>query len=460
MAGARANMAGAKIAPATSVVPLISPRLRMVDPPIVDANGRASPPISYLSPRIGEKELSRRECQVLDERIGSQFRRVEDRMEMQLRHSQKLQDVLYKKLAEAEVGQSRLERRVFELVGTVNGLSDETQQQVRRAESMDARFLGFRHDLEEQFLQQFGDLQAEVRIMSSRFCAQMATAEQQQQQMWQQNHFDDLETDRHKHGAKLSGAILELRGRMAAMAETEESSIVDQVHHEAAHVHGPEADGLHEKWQHLEKQLTEIGWRLEQAVSDLHDKTSCLAEHEERLKGVQAKLDSQDHFANFDERFRHDWEGRINRMQKVAQAAADGHGEHKEQLVLMRQQADEIQERHVEHEASIKSIYDLYGSLSLDAAESPPANDVVSSAVKLASAMDRLAELDDRVGQLRTELKSTSARVSEIEDRAPHANAFDAKLATLTEHAQTLSDVQSAVAQQLKALNGGQHTVG
>lgn len=479
--------------------------------------GRATP-AGYLTPRIGEKDLSRREGQALDEKIGGQLRRVEDQIEMQSRQSEKLQEVLYKKAADAEVTQSRLERRVFELVGTVNGLSDETQRQVRRVEAMDARIAEFRHDLEEQFRQHFGELQTEVRSISSRCSARMSTAEQQQ--LRQQRQFEELESERHERGAELTGAVLELRERMEAMADAQESDAmaVARVHQEIspAASGGAGAEGLEEKCWHIEKQFTEIGWKLDQALSDLHDKTSRLADHEERLKGMRTKLDSQDHYATFDERIRHDWEARIDRMQRSVQEAIDGHGEQKVQIDLMRQQTNEIFERHERHEGAINGLYDQYGSLALDIATS--GSDAPASALgtvleeddmacasdayrpgalggaqecgdtsrlpdstaqmaqlhrEVASTAARIAELEgdlswrnsasqaelagavDRLYHLEAGLASTSVRLGELEDRVPQADVFDAKMAALTEHAQALSTVQREVGQQLEALNGG-----
>lgn len=390
------------------------------------AGGRTTA-MGYLTPRVGEREHSRRECQILDERIGNQFRRVEDRMEMQSRQSQKLQDVLQNKVAEAEVSQSRLERRMFELVGTVNGLSDETQQQVRRVESMDARLLEFRHDLQEQFQQRFRELQTEVRNILSRFSAQMATSEQQQSR--QQCQLEEFETERHERGAKLTGAILELRERLEAMAATQEPALLARVRHEDARAEDAGAEGLEDRCWHMEKQLTEVGWKLDRAVSDMHEKTSCLAEHEERFKRMQAKLESQDPFAMFYERIRHDWEAKFTRMQKSVREAVDGHGEHAAELALARRQAGEAQERHDRHEAAIQG---------------------------LATAMGRLAGAMDRLDRVQLELTSASARLGALEGRMSGAEALDAGMATLTEHAQALGEVQRAVARQMEALNGGQ----
>lgn len=398
------------------------------------ANSRATP-VGYLTPRIGERSLSQRDCLVLDEKIGGQFKRVEDQMEMQSRQSEKLQDVLYKKVADTEVNQSRLERRVFELVGTVNGLSDETQRQVRRVEAMDARLSEFRHDLEEQFRQRFGELQTEVRSISSRCSARVASAEQQQ--LRQQRQFEELEAERHERGAELTGAVLELRERMEAIAEQAQESeaiTVARAQNESPSL-AVGSEGLEERCWHMEKQVTEVGWKLDQALSDLHDKTSRLADHEERLKGMRTKLDSQDRYATFDERIRHDWEARIDRVQRTAQEAVDGQGEHRDQLNLMRQRTEEIFERHERHESAITGLYDQYESLALEVAGAgaPPnaltmvreEDDTVGGADMCKPSAYGVAEqaaclsgppgLTAQLAQLHREVGGTAARVAELE---------------------------------------------
>ena len=88
----------------------------------------------------------KKQMDALEEKVGGQMSRLKEGHErLKEVHLARLEE----KVTAAEGTQPRLERRLAEMSGGFQGISDEQQNQIRRVDAMDERWREWRRSLEE-----------------------------------------------------------------------------------------------------------------------------------------------------------------------------------------------------------------------------------------------------------------------------------------------------------------------
>jgi len=296
--------------------------------------------------------IMRREMEHLETRLNVQIGRVREGADAALQKVDKVREVtlsrLDQKVAQCEVAQSKLDRKMSELSGTLRGLSDEAQSQIRRADSVDSRLWDFRHQLEEEFRQKLAEMGLQMQDTASSCRLTAAAGDEATRKLAQQVKRLEGQTQE-LSSLNTSLAFNTLQERLEAVevefqmeAENTKLACQDMIStsclKETDNFASAATDG--KLWE-FEHQLADISKKVERIFMEAHgDKgwDARFQEHEVRLSGIRAKLESQEgYLLSGDERFRQDTEPRLDQIRRSVQDTASRQAEtHEKMEALVR----------------------------------------------------------------------------------------------------------------------------
>mmetsp|Transcript_47368 Transcript_47368/g.150942 ORF Transcript_47368/g.150942 Transcript_47368/m.150942 type:complete len:605 (+) Transcript_47368:635-2449(+) len=283
--------------------------------------GGATPPaplpaaaagIGQPSPRMQHgmqqdvQSIVRREVQVAEARLTAQVTRIQEELAFSFDRAERIRDAamqrLEQRLLNHEGLQFKLDRRVSELHGVIRGLAEETQVQIRRADSVDVRYRELRHQLEEDLRDKFTDQQDSF----DRLRASSGGSEETQRRLGQS--LAKLERWSHDHDRAFrmrTGAVdqgfMEVRNRLINVERSkdraEQSELLYAVacqNADAALNERDKSEMYDERIWAVELQIQDMSQRVEQFTTDAfgeHGWSSRLEEHEVRLAGIRCALE-------------------------------------------------------------------------------------------------------------------------------------------------------------------------
>jgi len=239
-----------------------------------------------------------------------------------------------------------MDRKLSELSGTLRGLSDEAQAQIRRSDTVDSRLWEFRHQLEEEFRQKNAELAAQMQELSSSCRVGLTSSDEANKRLAQQVKRLEVQVQE----LDTSTALVNLQTRIESVeigyqreAENSKAAYEEVIATcTAATVRASEATAPEDPriWQ-FEHHLTDLMQKVESLFLEAHGDRGWDArfqEHEVRLAGIRSKLDSQEsNLLTADDRFRQDTEQRLDQLRKTVQDTANRQVEGNERLeVLLR----------------------------------------------------------------------------------------------------------------------------
>lgn len=287
---------------------------------------------SAKSPDSGGSLLNimRRELEQLEQRLTAHIKKVHDSVQASVMKSDKIREVGHsrfdQKLTTCELAQSKLDRRLSEVCGTVRGLSDEAQQHIRRADAADNRLYEFKHQMEEDFKNKMSELTLQYQEMVSKCRTTWSAGEDAQKRILQQ--VKRLEAHAQEHIGETNDAGLRLADLQTRVEQLEEGLNFQQ---EAANtramseeiaVRRPSLSGERDPsaaWKY-EQQLNDIEQKVERLFNDAHGEESYdakLHEFEVRLAGVRSKMDSQEALSTtVEQKLKQDFNERLDGLRK------------------------------------------------------------------------------------------------------------------------------------------------
>merc|ERR1719362_2215350 len=389
------------------------------------------PQVSAVSPR------SKREIELLEARVAAQLARVRDGTASSLEKMDRQRAVSIQRLDEKALNQemlvAKIDRKVSEVVGAVRGLSEETQQLLRRADAVDARAWAFRHQVEEDMRQRHQEQETRHQDVLSK-CRTVGTASEDAQRRLTQG-LRRLETsvqERSAQAEQLRQLVMGLQDRLEVVEECSANQ-------------GAPADMPRDR--EVDRDRDERMWRVESLISDLAQKvehmgleaqgdmgwSARLEEHEVRLANMRSKLDSQDkRAAELEELSRQDWEARFEELRRGHQEALGRSIGGLEQLEALARRADSLDQ-------SMEELRDACGlsSGAATAGRGPPSS-IAQVQNNESIVVQREAWEEELSGKVKTLLQELRLMVPKLLDHDRHINELQATTAQLSARAVVL----------------------
>mmetsp|Transcript_66229 Transcript_66229/g.103424 ORF Transcript_66229/g.103424 Transcript_66229/m.103424 type:complete len:1122 (+) Transcript_66229:64-3429(+) len=424
----------------TSPAPPVSPGLGNVGMRTPLRGGEASSSTSLA--RVGDVSsaspnstsllsLIRRELEHVETRLKAQVSQVKEGLSSTIQKTDKLREVainrLDQKVATVEVAQSKLDRKVSELSGTLRGLSDEAQAQIRRADTVDSRLWEFRHGLEEEFRQKLADVGLQLQEMSSNCRIALSASEDVQKRLSGQlkrmeasvQDAADLERNQVFLGLKARLESIELgytREAENTKAACEEIAAAAANKSPIANLEATES----RLWQ-TEQQVCDLMQKVERLVIEAHGDRGWDArfqEHEVRLQGIRSKLDSQEvHLTGADDRFRQDCEQRFDQARRSLQDVTSKQLESQERLESLARSSQVTESAITELAVRLQS---LAGDVSKHSGALQATEQTVSPQAH------QIETLSDNLHSLFTEVRGKEEVISTLRNRVRELDAFTA----------------------------------
>lgn len=400
----------------------------------------------------------------VEERLNAQISRVQQQGE-------RLREVALSRM-EAKVGavealQPKVDRRMAELSGSVKGLSDEMQSQLRRVDQIDSKLWDWRHQLEEELRSRLVEVEQSLQQLGSAQRVAKAAAEDAAKKVnMRLLRLEGLAEEHHSHAEDTNGSLAQLNLRLE---ELEESHGLQHVHHDEAIYANVEKIRVREaEWQlqqtaleerFLEHSLSTQGLQqkfdvMQQESSDLRAR---LEVQEEKLKALRTLQDTKDEQLRslIDRVERENLEGRLKSVQQRVQELESAQSGHTEQLQLIQHSLDR-QEQDVQHLSRLPSPRHQ----PLEEQQVTPSRGLHARLEKLE---DQLSRVSQSVQALESEQSLTphmSALVDRLKEITPKVISHDHDLQMLrsevaamkqrSEHAPQVSQVPQATAPVLQ----------
>jgi len=378
-------------------------------------------------------------------RWGSQLMRFEESHALALRKVERLHEAelqrLDQRVTAGETVHSRLDRRVSELSGTLKGVTDEAQWQVRRADASEARFWEMRHSLEQELRAKFGELELDLKSMAS--STKLFTTGEENHKLFGQRlqRLEDLFDERFALGAETEHTTAQLSSRLQLLEswrQTEETSMFSSDGQQVPN--GTDRDTHARVWE-VEKRVDDLAKEVNRLVTEaLGDRgwSARLEEHEVRLVGIRAKLDGQElHAVNLDERIRLEWESRMEKLRKSVEETVHQHEENVKQLEGATHRLDEMDEAI----AAVRQLLQTRTGRGLGLAD---ANEELAWAF--------LEKLRDEVLSLTSSVRSSEEELARISRHVPEIERVGSQTSTLTELTEALGTLHRDVARQVEVI--------
>jgi len=250
----------------------------------------------------------KRHMEALEDKFNNQVGKIQNQHD-------RLREVnltrLEEKIIVAEGMQPKLERRMAELTGSFQGISDEFQSQIRRLDTMDERWREWRHQMEEEVRVRFVESEQHIQKVASDLRVTRASVEESlKRQNTRLQRLEAETTERTASWEHSSQAVMALHHRVEK---------VEIRHAEVPSVEFRENSSSSAHLALLEKHLHEVQSRVHAAVQEQHENEGRLEHQEERLKALRTSLEAKDgYYRQLGERLeRADVEGRFEHLQKA-----------------------------------------------------------------------------------------------------------------------------------------------
>jgi len=359
-----------------------------------------------------------REVEQLETRLSLQITRLRDGVSAATQKTDTLREVsqarLDAKVAASESSITKFDRKMSEFAGTLRGLSEEAEAQIRRADSMDTRLWEFRHKLEEEFRQKFADMSTNFEEVVSSYRVTLAAGDDAHKRLAQQvKRLDNTLQELVSRDRDTGQAIVNLQTRVEAVEdscqremESAKAACKELVGTTALPSEAASCQTDTRFWQ-LETQGLDIAQKVDRLFLEIHGDRGYEArfqQHEVRLTGMRIKLDSQDeHYASFDERFRQDWESRFDNLRKAIQESTDKHLDSFERL-------EALQRRTEATEYAFEALRDMCANAQAEVASLTPQKDLQKPRIdalgsNMRSLADQVQVLDVSIGSIYEKLR-------------------------------------------------------
>ncbi|OLQ03745.1 hypothetical protein AK812_SmicGene13263 [Symbiodinium microadriaticum] len=376
---------------------------------------------------------------VKDGALQNQLVNVEERLNAQILRVQqqgdRLRDVALSRM-EAKVGafetlQPKFDRRIAELSGSVKGLSDEMQSQLRRVDQIDSRLWDWRHQLEEEIRGRLSEVEQTLQQTASSQRITKASAEDSAKKMATRLlRIEGVLEEHHANAEDASTGIVQLHSRLE---ELEESHQLRHAQHDEAF--GAQAERLRAK--------EATSHKLDVLTQECNDFRSRLEVQEEKSRSMRTMQDTKDEQfrALVDRVERENFEGRLKALQSRIQEMEESGVQAKEQLQIL-QQGLERQEQNQQYQ-----LGRLPSPRMLAAAEPAEAGQSRVWQGRLDKLEEQLNSVQEQLEALRGEQSLAphiSALVTQLKDITPKVISHDSDLQKLREKVQSLESFTGA----------------
>jgi len=398
---------------------------------------------------------------IKDGALQNQLVNVEERLNAQILRVQqqgdRLRDVALSRM-EAKVGafetlQPKFDRRIAELSGSVKGLSDEMQSQLRRVDQIDSRLWDWRHQLEEEIRGRLSEVEQTLQQTASSQRITKASAEDSAKKMATRLlRIEGVLEEHHANAEDASTGIVQLHSRLE---ELEESHQLRHAQHDEAF--GAQAERLRAKEvesgaahaalelrvNDTESLLQATSHKLDVLTQECNDFRSRLEVQEEKSRSLRTMQDTKDEQfrALVDRVERENFEGRLKALQSRIQEMEESGVQAKEQLQIL-QQGLERQEQNQQYQ-----LGRLPSPRMLAAAEPAEAGQSRVWQGRLDKLEEQLNSLQEQLEALRGEQSLAphiSALVTQLKDITPKVISHDSDLQKLRDKVQSLESFTGA----------------
>merc|ERR1719215_1277849 len=365
---------------------------------------------------------------------------LEDRLALQIKSVQEQSDQMREagfaryenKLMTIETTQPTLDKKMAEYAGTVRGLSDEMQCQVRRIDQTDARLWEWRHQLEEELRSKLTQIETNSEQVASNFRIAKATSDEAMSQF--NKRLLKVEAVIDERSADVEGTkgnILMLDSRLKEVEDAEcERARTTAVALYSGEVGGgggggsTTRSGLSPTYNAgfdsqdkltvaaLEAQVADTTRKMEQLQGDAHELLTRMESQEERYKSLRTLSDTKDdQIKNLGERFeRENLDFRFKEFQTRFQEMEKNRVQQQEQLELLQQKLEGSVQAHEEMGNSMRRLQErqVQENLALMAGNELEMAGAPYGSVNIFNMEDcqaRVQECEDRVAAFSRELE-------------------------------------------------------
>lgn len=247
--------------------------------------------------------LFKKHLEATEEKLSVQIGRVQQQNE-------KLREAAFSrvdaKLCGFEALQPKIDRRLAELSGNLQGLSSELQVQIRRADQMDSRLRSWKQELEDTIDARFAELERSFQQIESSARLSSSCSEDSINR-WSRRllRLEGLVDERTAAADDVNQSLLNLHARLSQIEEAAPmpSHSPPQVETNAVAT--------------LESQFADAMFKLQRWHGESQDLHIRVEAQEERLKSLRTLMDSKDECVRTisDRVERADWDGHLKELQ-------------------------------------------------------------------------------------------------------------------------------------------------
>ncbi|CAK8989213.1 unnamed protein product [Durusdinium trenchii] len=386
----------------------------------------------------------------VEERLSAQIARVQQQGDRLREVALSRMDA---KVSTVEALQPKFDRRMAELSGSVKGLSDEMQSQLRRVDQIDTKLWDWRHQIEEELRVRLVEVEQSLQQLGSAHRVAKAAAEDSAKKLsMRMLRLEGLVEEHHAHAEDTNGNLAQLNARLE---EIEENHGLHHVQHDDAinahmeHTRAREAD-----WQVLQSELEQrcleqslttqgLSVKLEAMQQESSDLRARLEIQEEKGRSLRTLQEAKDEQLRslVDRVERENLEGRLRGLQQRIQELETSGITTAEQMQIL-QHSLERQEQDVQHLSRLPSP-------RLPQVEEKEKESSLLQAPVL-HLQNRVEKLEAHLQSAVTELKAELHEALESEQSlTPHVSALVTQLKDITpkviSHGQDIQRIQSKV---------------
>mmetsp|Transcript_49333 Transcript_49333/g.130784 ORF Transcript_49333/g.130784 Transcript_49333/m.130784 type:complete len:616 (-) Transcript_49333:148-1995(-) len=277
----------------------------------------------------------KKQMDALEDKVGGQMSRLKEGHErLKEVHLARLEE----KVTAAEGTQPRLERRLAEMSGGFQGMSDEQQNQIRRVDAMDERWREWRRSLEEEVREKIVEPDQRIQKLASELRVLRASVEEGQRR--NSNRIQRLEMESSERSTTLEDASQNL----ATLLQRLESVEVRVSETSLGRVVSPSSPigADNSLMMMLQRHLAELEERVNGVVQDQHEAGARVETQEERLRALRTSVDNKDaHCRKVGDRERADVEGRLEQLHKSFREQQQELSDHSERVQMMSKRLTE-----------------------------------------------------------------------------------------------------------------------
>mmetsp|Transcript_15355 Transcript_15355/g.49323 ORF Transcript_15355/g.49323 Transcript_15355/m.49323 type:complete len:1176 (+) Transcript_15355:161-3688(+) len=418
-------------------------------------------------------QTMRRQMAEFEDRVSRQVNKMESQLSGGT--GQGVLARLEDKVSAAEASVPKLDRRVAEVHGTVKGLSEEMQSQIRKINGVEEWVFSAHQQLQTDLRAKMAELEQQVQKVSSAVRITEVNTEESQKRF--SSRLARLENDvDNRLSSQEDGGFASVFARLEAL---EDRSLTEEAQRFAlaAPLSGARSHAGHHHTEHfesaqmsmVEKRLEDLGSTTDRVFQDMHEVHTRMAEQRVELGTLRTLLDTrEDHLKQLGDRMEKasSWESKMQAFQQAVQEGATRAIGQQERLELLlrrvehqESQADELREAHERLAQAHRGMQAMINQNG-DADEGEGFAGGRAALEEIRSIM-RLTE--DRVNDLTYEMSTTrdelsvvpqiTALVVQLKDMVPRVVDHDRRIRELAEQSTEEQEKHAAaVSQQVGAL--------